>query len=577
MPGPVAGPVAPAPALTTAPIQVGVLKLYARDGIGSLSQPLVTQAQELQATALHGNLTVSNQGPLAITGSRDLQGLSAGGSIRVTSTGQITVSSPVKAGSDVRLMVPDQGQSAQNLIVTGTGIVESKTGSIRLTAADNVQLLTGSLLQTLGTSDNAQISVQVNRFHPGATSTSIQALGQIISNHTDLMGGGLTNQVTLSTASLTGVNQIPTVQVWSSSAADQFTLDQHLTTAGQVYQVTDRSIKTDQTNVGLNGIKTVSMNLGSGNDTVNMSSTSGLNSLTVQGNQGNDQFNVAFDPQSLTHFVLNGGTGTNGLKTDTATQPVWAATGIIQTQTSRIDYSQLQGINANTATSVNGNPLSSTIPSAMLQGLNPTQQYVQTVYWQLLGRVATTNELSQWVRQLTRFPNTRTSFAQSLVDSTEYRSIQIRTWYQTYLGRPATTPEVNQSLATWKKTYSDIQTLAPILATQEFYNITQTLITTGTPQQRYVAGLYKLVINPSTTIPTPLKNLMLLTPVKQGRSAIVLRMLTSPDYMNTQRESLSVTLNNLSAANDPVMKTTPVIFNFSVVKAWLMGKKKVSN
>jgi hypothetical protein len=45
--------------------------------------------------------------------------------------------------------------------------------------------------------------------------------------------------------------------------------------------------------------------------------------------------------------------------------------------------------------------------------------------------------------------------------------------------------------------------------------------------------------------------------------------------MNTQRESLSVTLNNLSATNDPVMKTTPMIFNFSVVKAWLLGKKKV--
>ena len=585
MPEPAAGPVAPAPAptptpapaLTTSPIQVGALKLYARDGIGSLSQPLNIQAKELQATSIDGDITASNRGPLAITSSRDLQGLSAGGSIRVTSTGQITVSSPVKAGSDVTLTVPDQGQSAQNLIVTGTGIVASKTGSIRLTAADNVQLLAGSLLHTLGADGNAQVSVQVNRVRPGATSTSIQALGQIISNHTDLMGSGLPNQVTLSTASLTGVSQIPMLQVWSSSAADQFTLDQHLATAGEVYQVSDQSIKTDKAIVGLNGIKTVSMNLGSGNDTVNISSTVGLNSLTMKGNQGNDQFNVAFDPQSLTQFVLDGGAGTNGLKTDAPSQPVWANTGTLQTQTSRIAYSQIQTINTNTATSVNGNPLSSAIPSALLKGLNPTQQYVQTVYWQLLGRIATTKELSPWVSQLTRFPNTRTRFAQSLVDSTEYRSIQIRTWYQTYLGRPASTPEVNQSLAIWKKTYSNIQALAPILATQEFYNITQSLITTGTPQQRYVAGLYKLVMSPSITIPTPLKNFMLLTPVRQGRSAIVLRMLTSPEYMNTQRESLSVTLNNLSAANDPVMKTTPMIFNFSVVKAWLLGKKKVSN
>ncbi len=575
MPGPVAGPVAPAPALTTAPIQVGVLKLYARDGIGSLGQPLNIQAKELQASSIDGDITVSNRGPLAITSSRDLQGLSAGGSIRVTSTGQITVSSPVKAGSDVTLTVPDQGQSAQNLIVTGTGIVESKTGSIRLTAADNVQLLAGSLLHTLGADGNAQVALQVNRFRPGATSTSIQALGQIISNHTDLMGSGLPNQVTLSTASLSGVSQIPMVQVWSSSAADQFTLDQHLATAGQVYQVSDKSIKTDKAIVGLNGIKTVSMNLGSGNDTVNISSTAGLNSLTVRGNQGNDQFNVAFDPQSLTQFVLDGGAGTNGLKADAPSQPLWATAGRLQTQTSRIDYSQIQTTNTNSATSVNGNPLSTEIPSALLKGLNPTQQYVQTVYWQLLGRIATTKELSQWVSQLTRFPNTRTCFAQSLVDSTEYRSIQIRTWYQTYLGRPATTPEVNQSLAVWKKTNSDIQVLAPILATQEFYNITQSLITTGTPQQRYVTGLYKLVINPSTTIPTPLKNLMLQTPVKQGRNAIVLRMLTSPDYVNTQRESLSVTLNHLSAVNDSVMKTAPVTFNFSFLKAWLMGKKKV--
>ena len=83
------------------------------------------------------------------------------------------------------------------------------------------------------------------------------------------------------------------------------------------------------------------------------------------------------------------------------------------------------------------------------------------------------------------------------------------------------------------------------------------------------------MINPSTTIPTPLKNLMLQTPVKQGRNAIVLRMLTSPDYVNTQRESLSVTLNHLSAVNDSVMKTAPVTFDFSFLKAWLMGKKKV--
>ena len=572
-PGPMAAPVTPV--LTAAPIHVGTLRLYARDAVGSLGQPLITQAQELQATAINGDLSVSNRGPLAITSSKDLQGILAGGSIHVTSTKQISVSSPVKAGSDVTLMVPDQGLNAQNLIVTGTGIVESKTGSIQLTAADNVQLLVGSRLHTLSAGDNAHVSVEVSRFRSGATSTSIQALGQIISDHTNLMGSGLPNQITLSIASLTGVSQIPTVQVWNSSATDQLKLDQHLTTAGQVYQVSDRAIKTDKAIVEFNGIKTVSMNLGSGNDTVNISSTSGLNLLTVQGNQGNDQFNVAFDPQSLTHFVLDGGTGTNGLKTDAATEPVWADAGIIQTQTSRIDYSQLQGVTSNTATSVNGNPLSQAIPSALLKGLNPTQQYVQTVFYQLLGRAASAKELSHWVAQLTRFPHSRTSFVQSLVDGTEYRSIQIQTWYQTYLGRPTTTTEIHQSLAIWKQTNRDMKVLATILGKQEFYNITQKLITSGTPQQRYVEGLYKLVINPSRTMPTPLKNLMLKTPVNQGRHAIAMRMLLSPNYMTTQRESLSVTVDKLSATNDPVMKTTPHFLNFSVVKAWLLGRKKI--
>ena len=572
-PGAFAGPVA-APAVSV-PIHVSGLKLFSRDGIGSANHPLSVQAKDLEATAVNGDLVVNNNGPLAITSSTSLKGLTAGGLIQVTSTGQITVTAPVVAGQNVTLTVPDQGQSNQNLIVSASSVIQSKQGSIQLNAADKVVLLAGSVLQTLGTDSSAFVSVGVNRFWPGLVSTSIQALGRIISNNTKLVGGDLSNQTTLSTTGFAGVSQIPTIQVLGGSSIDQINLDQHLITTGMTYQVTDQSIATTTATILMSSIENVTMNLGSGNDTANISNTTHLNSLTVNGNKGNDQFNVTFDPQSSTHFVLDGGTGTNSLKNEAGSQPVWAGTGTLQTLTSRIDYSQIQGVTSNTTASVNGNPNATTIPQSLLAGLNSTQQYVQTVYWQLLGRAATVKELSQWVTQLTRFPGTRTNFAQSLIDSTEYRSIQVRTWYQTYLGRPATTTEINQTLGVWKQTNWDQQVLATILGTQEFYNITQKLITTGTPQQRYVMGLYKLVINPSGTIPTPLKNLMLQTPVNQGRNAIVMRMLLSPDYMTTQRESLSVTLDKLSSTNNTVMKTTPPFVNFSVVKAWLLGRKKI--
>jgi len=74
--------------------------------------------------------------------------------------------------------------------------------------------------------------------------------------------------------------------------------------------------------------------------------------------------------------------------------------------------------------------------------------------------------------------------------------------------------------------------LSGILASTEFYNRAQTLVPSGSADQRYVAALYQLVLSRAGD-PAAVASWAALVP-SQGRQAVASDFLTSPEYRGDQ-------------------------------------------
>jgi hypothetical protein len=84
--------------------------------------------------------------------------------------------------------------------------------------------------------------------------------------------------------------------------------------------------------------------------------------------------------------------------------------------------------------------------------------------------------------------------ASGIVRSREARDHLVKGWYVTYLGRTAANGEemgfVNMLLAG----QTEEQVSSQILGSAEFFGHAQTLVSAGTPQQRFVQALFQLLL-----------------------------------------------------------------------------------
>jgi hypothetical protein len=132
--------------------------------------------------------------------------------------------------------------------------------------------------------------------------------------------------------------------------------------------------------------------------------------------------------------------------------------------------------------------------SAAFAGLSAQQHFVQALYLDALGRPGIVAELNGYLPTLNA-PNGQMVVAQAVEDSPEGRDNLVKGWYETYLGRAAGNGEELGWVRQLLNGASEERVLSQILGSQEFFQRAQTLVSSGTPQERFVQALYLLVLN----------------------------------------------------------------------------------
>ena len=135
-----------------------------------------------------------------------------------------------------------------------------------------------------------------------------------------------------------------------------------------------------------------------------------------------------------------------------------------------------------TVTVIHPTPVA-TDPPSPFAGLTAQQRFVQALYLDDLGRAGGVAELNGWVAVLNSAG--QRAVVTDIEDSFEARDRVVQGWYQTFLGRAPRNGEEN-GFANLLATKTEEQVLSQILASNEFYARAQTLISSGTPDQRYV-------------------------------------------------------------------------------------------
>jgi hypothetical protein len=158
-----------------------------------------------------------------------------------------------------------------------------------------------------------------------------------------------------------------------------------------------------------------------------------------------------------------------------------------------VAYTNVNTININSAVSVNTIYGPDTVDRATaFNGLTAKERFVQALYLDELGRAGAVVELDSWVGVLNA--NSAAAVASGIAHSPEAADHLVKTWYQTFLGRSAGSGEELGFANALVHGATEESVLSGVLGGAEFFNHAQTLIASGTPQQRFVQSLYKLLL-----------------------------------------------------------------------------------
>jgi hypothetical protein len=288
---------------------------------------------------------------------------------------------------------------------------------------------------------------------------------------------------------------------------------------------------------------------------------SNVRTLTFNGGRGNNTMTVNLGPNNLLPSAIkfDGGRGSNTLvlnaeknsNTIFITQaPNTSPFGLGQITsgprgTSQITgrqvftYTNVRTVRINNATAVNAEVGPRTSPrSTVFNGLNPQERAVQALYLAALGRAGSKAELDLWTVFLAPgATNLSTTVVSGIENSFEAEDHLVKSWYIAYLGRPAHGGEELVWVNLLRGGLSEEKVLSLILSDRnftEFYNRAQTLITSGTPDERYVQSLHELLLNRPATASELANGVVGMATM--GRAGYVLSLLRGPEFRTDQFE-----------------------------------------
>jgi len=560
-------------------LTAGTAHLSALGQIGAVGIPLATQVSALSATAHLGRLNLDNRGALTIIPGPEGRGVSAGKTAQVQTSEGLTVDARVQAAGDVLLHVADHGLVHQALTATAKARIGSQSGSVELFAPDAVQLQPGSLVSATGTGVGPQVTVGLTRKTFGPSAALIQSQGQIVADRVSLLGGERGTQFEVAHSGLLGQTKNPAVLIAGTTGSDRLVINHRDATSGQAFTISDLVIASALATYAQISIESVLLDLGNFADTVTLQGLQQLRNVEVRGNEGDDQFRMNFLPGSIAQVLLNGGLGSNRLTYDGAGRPLWAKAGVVQSLTSQVQHSQMQTLVPQNTPSLNGTPvLMGVNVEALLAGLAPTQRYVQATFLQLVQRLATGAELSQWTTSINRNPNDpalKLALVNFLFNSDEGRTVQLSAWFQTFVGRAGTPTE----LTSWLAQYRAVKD--PVLMQQRFLTSTpvtqyvQALTTTGTADERYVEGMWRLMIDPGHRMSAAEKQSWIALRNRLGRTGFLANLQKQTAYLQSQQEAFTELLVNGNSQFINLLAGAPTFTSNVDMWKWLLARRKV--
>jgi len=365
------------------------------------------------------------------------------------------------------------GANAGSLFVAAGVTVKGTGGSVTLMAGGNLTLGAVSTIQSTNGTVTLDIGVAGG---PGASVIQGTVQG---STTPSLVGGGGACNVILSFNS--GAN-LPTGLIYTASPG----------VAGNSLTVSDQ---------GRAVVATYSTSGGSVTRNGQTITTSSVTQVSIVGSTKNDTFTV-LGSVGMPAIGINGGGGVDTLNYSQAA-PIGTVPGMLAPYANRLlTYTAVAVINLQNTTGVNAMYGPNTAARATaFNGLTATPRFVQALYLDALGRAASTSELLNWVAVYNQVINSGQSqsiaqfvVATNIEKSQEARNRLVNSWFLTYLGRAASSAEQTSFGNLLLQGQSDEQVLSQLLGSPEFFNRAQTLISSGTPQQRYVQALFSLLL-----------------------------------------------------------------------------------
>ena len=513
-------------------------------GLGTTNQPLTTQVNELSAINQFGDIVVSNSGPLAIGDGSAGNAIQAGRSVNITSDSAITINSSVSAAEDIQIRGISGYLGGSRIHVNPGVSIASETGGVHLFGGDGVSIASGATVRS-----NSVVELYSNPISGvNTTSPSLESRGQIVADNIRFNSSDTSTSLYLALAGIRGVSTSPIVEFNAGSRFDTLTIDNLVDKNGLALSIADGVIQTPNHKLILNAIDSVILELGDANDQVKIGDNMPLNQLQIFTNGGADTIETTLSKSTVLHQSFNGGTGADSIKINGSGQNTWASTGLVQSWDRTIQHNSTESISLSSATTVNAMPVATSPELQQIPtGLGSNSRYIESTYQQVLNRLATPRELSRWSSMLDRNTITRLQLANKLTNSDEARLLRINAWFLNYFGRPVTKLESNQALRRIRSGQSETRVLAGLLSNQEFFNRTQSLITTGFSRDRFITGLYKLAIDPSGTPSPALHRFLNQTWQTKGRTAVILNVLQSAPVARNQAEGLSILINQAPA------------------------------
>jgi hypothetical protein len=264
----------------------------------------------------------------------------------------------------------------------------------------------------------------------------------------------------------------------------------------------------------------------------------GVNSFSFNGQSGNDILNVNFGnsgPLVSGPVSFDGGAGHDTLVVDAAGRALCTPPGQIRVnETQVITYTNVESTNINNAAAVDAFAGPDTADrSTAFTGLNAQEHFVQALYLDELGRPGSKAELDAWVPELSA-PGGATIVATAIQHSPEARDYLVKSWYIAFLGRTAAGGEELPWVSLLLQGQTEEQVLSQFLATPEFFTHAQTLVSSGTANERYVQSLYLVLLNrtgSASEIAAWVNEVALV-----GRQMVAQSILTSTEFRTDQFE-----------------------------------------